>query len=62
VWSAFLLLHERRGYSADGPQAITWSDLRAWPAVTGARLSALDLDWLLDLDRRYMALIAEAAK
>jgi len=54
IWSAFIALHSGRSSSANGPNPLSWSDMKAWCDLTSTDLNegeiraikALDLLWL----------------
>jgi hypothetical protein len=54
VWQAFLALHSGRSYSANGPNPLSWADIKAWDDLLSVGLKdwevraikALDLLWM----------------
>jgi len=54
IWSSFLDLHTGRSYGANGPNPLSWSDVKAWDDLMDVGLKewevraikALDLLWL----------------
>jgi hypothetical protein len=62
VWRAFFELSSHRTSNGFGPNALGWLDVDAWQRVTGASLSATELDWLFELDRLFLTDFAEEQK
>lgn len=54
VWEWFGAISERKTQTGFGPSLITWRDLRAWREETGIAPSALEREWLFELDRMYL--------
>jgi hypothetical protein len=54
IWNVFLEIHTGRSYSANGPNPLSWSDIRAYDSLFSLSLQdweiraikALDLVWL----------------
>jgi hypothetical protein len=54
IWTYFLDLHMGRSYSANGPNPLSWADMKAWDefmhvGLTGwevRAIKALDILWL----------------
>jgi hypothetical protein len=60
LWRAFLRLHHRRT-CGDGPAPLAWSELSAFMAVSGVRLSPWEIEMIEDLDNLWLAEQARSA-
>lgn len=54
VWTWFKDLRRRCAGNGFGPGPLTWADLVHWQQVTGERPWRWQLQWILDLDDRYL--------
>jgi hypothetical protein len=54
VWISFVELSMHRSSTGLGPGPLTWVDLDAWQRVTSGALSALERDWVFELDRLFL--------
>jgi hypothetical protein len=55
VWLMFLEVAGRRQVGGFGPGPLTYPDLQAWAALTGRRLSPLQVRWLCRLDDCWLS-------
>jgi hypothetical protein len=62
TWQIFLALSAHRSSTGFGPAAISWSDLDCWQRITGASLSALEREWVFELDRIFLTDLAKNMK
>jgi hypothetical protein len=62
AWAAFIELSAHRSSSGFGPSVLSWLDVDAWQRTTGARLCALEREWLFELDRIFLADVAADLK
>lgn len=58
VWTAFLDLNGARTQGFNGPNPITYQDIRAWIDLTETPLSAWEVEAIKRLDRLFMRVVA----
>lgn len=54
LWNAFIELHQARGSSGFGPNPISYAEIAAYRAVTGADLSPWEVKVIRALDTVYI--------
>lgn len=62
VWLWWCDLHRGRGIGGMGPAPISWSDLAAWSALTGAEPTPVEVSLIMDIDGAWMEAVAADAK
>jgi len=60
LWRWFLDLSARRGGSGFGPAPLAWSEVAAWARLTRLNPTPWEVDVLLALDDRFLAIRSEA--
>jgi hypothetical protein len=59
IWQAFLDLHTGRSYSANGPNPLSWADMRAWDDLMHVGLKEWEVRAIKALDLLWLRLIGE---
>lgn len=59
IWEWFWLLNNRRQYSQNGPQALTFSEIDAWRRLTGTLVTAEEIRILIAMDAAYISETAD---
>lgn len=54
VWAAFCRLSNSRSTGFNGPDPITFEQIKAWQEVTQTKVNPRDIDTILKLDRIFM--------
>jgi hypothetical protein len=54
IWQAFLELHTGRSYSANGPNPLSWSDIKAWDDMMRVGLKDWEVRAIKALDVLWM--------
>ena len=54
VWSAFISLSNSRTAGFNGPNPITYEQIKAWKEITGTVVSARDVDAIMRFVRVFM--------
>ena len=54
VWSAFISLSNTRTSGFNGPNPITYEQIKAWKELTDTPLDARDVEAIVRIDRVYM--------
>ena len=54
VWSAFLSLNGGRTRGFNGPNPITYEQMKAWKELTNTPLDARDVEAVMRIDAVYM--------
>lgn len=62
VWDWYCEIAGPRSGNGFGLNPIGWKDLESWQNLTGTRLRTHERGWILELDRLFMADLAEEAK
>ena len=54
LWSAFLSLNSGRTAGFNGPQGLSFTEIKAWSELTDTLLSPLDVETIKKLDQVYL--------
>lgn len=59
VWSIFLSLHGGRRYSEHGPDALSYSEIKAWCDLCHEDLTIWELDIVKRIDTTFLSVASE---
>lgn len=62
LWAYFCQMHRRRQHGMNGPQPLTFAEVREWAALNRVCLDRWEIDAILGVDDAYIAASAEASK
>jgi hypothetical protein len=54
IWSAFTILNGSRSIGFNGPNSISFGDIKAWMELTDTPLTAFEVEAIIKLDKVYM--------
>lgn len=54
IWSAFVSLSDSRSAGFSGPNALTYTEIKAWMELTNEHLSPRDIEAIKKLDTAYL--------
>lgn len=60
IWNWWTELHRGRSSNGFGPNPIGAADIAAWERLSLTRLSAMEVDWLFEIDSAFRVVTAEA--
>jgi hypothetical protein len=60
LWETFLHIHSGRSYGANGPNPLSWPDIKAWDDLMQAGLKEWEVRVIKALDLLWLRVMGEA--